>query len=409
MDRKLSVRQVKCCCDLLAAAAVSDGVDSLLAAADTEGLPPAGTSQSARGKKRRNYRHNQEQINAMEIYLKDYPHPDQNQRNDLAMSSGLDPTQVKFWFQNKRTQLKEGLVRPQADLVVMGGVGAASIDGVAALLAAAAASDGVDALVAAAGTEGLSLDVSSGDAPQIEMEQNKRETGGFGAIDGVDALLAAAAVSDGVEALLAAAAVSDGVDALLAAAAVSDGVDALLAAADTQGLAPAAGSSQSAGGNKRRNYRHNQEQINAMEIYFKDHPHPDQNQRNDLAMSLGLDPTQVKFWFQNKRTQLKNQSEHEKKVALLSENSMLRAEIQHSTEALRRSRCHECSGSLMDQENNLRRENIRLKEELEMRKPILANLLHGQNPQDLPKELQQYTSELSQNGANLSFPHHKNA
>ncbi|XP_063942665.1 homeobox-leucine zipper protein ROC1-like [Daucus carota subsp. sativus] len=292
-----------------------------------------------------------------------------------------------------------------------GGVGAASIDGVAALLAAAAASDGVDALVAAAGTEGLSLDVSSGDAPQgqIEMEQNKRETGGFGAIDGVDALLAAAAVSDGVEALLAAAAVSDGVDALLAAAAVSDGVDALLAAADTQGLAPAAGSSQSAGGNKRRNYRHNQEQINAMEIYFKDHPHPDQNQRNDLAMSLGLHPTQVKFWFQNKRTQLKNQSEHEKKVALLSENSMLRAEIQHSTEALRRSRCHECSGSLMDQENNLRRENIRLKEELEMRKSILANLLHGQNPQDLPKELQQYTSELSQNGANLSFPHHKNA
>ena len=43
---------------------------------------------------------------------------------------------------------------------------------------------------------------------------------------------------------------------------------------------------------------------------------------------------------------------------------MLRAEIQHSTEALRRSRCHECSGSLMDQENNLRRENIRLKEEV---------------------------------------------
>ena len=55
-----------------------------------------------------------------------------------------------------------------------GGVGAASIDGVAALLAAAAASDGVDALVAAAGTEGLSLDVSSGDAPQVKFWfQNK--------------------------------------------------------------------------------------------------------------------------------------------------------------------------------------------------------------------------------------------
>lgn len=39
--------------------------------------------------------------------------------------------------------------------------------------------------------------------------------------------------------------------------------------------------------------------------FFKECPHPDDKQRKDLGRRLGLEPLQVKFWFQNKRTQMK--------------------------------------------------------------------------------------------------------
>lgn len=38
---------------------------------------------------------------------------------------------------------------------------------------------------------------------------------------------------------------------------------------------------------------------------FKECPHPDEKQRMKLSQDLGLKPRQVKFWFQNRRTQMK--------------------------------------------------------------------------------------------------------
>ena len=38
---------------------------------------------------------------------------------------------------------------------------------------------------------------------------------------------------------------------------------------------------------------------------FKECPHPDENQRLHLSRELGLEPRQIKFWFQNRRTQMK--------------------------------------------------------------------------------------------------------
>ncbi|KAI5660661.1 hypothetical protein M9H77_19984 [Catharanthus roseus] len=57
---------------------------------------------------------------------------------------------------------------------------------------------------------------------------------------------------------------------------------------------------------KRKNrHRHTSEQIQRMEMFFKDCSHPSENQRKELGIELGLDPLQIKFWFQNKRTQMK--------------------------------------------------------------------------------------------------------
>ncbi|KAL1345722.1 hypothetical protein AAHE18_08G137900 [Arachis hypogaea] len=56
---------------------------------------------------------------------------------------------------------------------------------------------------------------------------------------------------------------------------------------------------------KKRYHRHTQHQIQEMEAFFKECPHPDDKQRKELSRELGLEPLQVKFWFQNKRTQMK--------------------------------------------------------------------------------------------------------
>ena len=39
--------------------------------------------------------------------------------------------------------------------------------------------------------------------------------------------------------------------------------------------------------------------------FFKNCAHPDEKQRLELGRRLGLESRQVKFWFQNRRTQLK--------------------------------------------------------------------------------------------------------
>lgn len=38
---------------------------------------------------------------------------------------------------------------------------------------------------------------------------------------------------------------------------------------------------------------------------FKDNPHPDEKERLALGKKLNLENKQVKFWFQNRRTQMK--------------------------------------------------------------------------------------------------------
>ncbi|KAL9274137.1 Homeobox-leucine zipper protein ROC3-like protein [Drosera capensis] len=56
---------------------------------------------------------------------------------------------------------------------------------------------------------------------------------------------------------------------------------------------------------KKRYHRHTARQIQEMEALFNECPHPDDKQRMKLSQELGLKPRQVKFWFQNRRTQMK--------------------------------------------------------------------------------------------------------
>ncbi|KAM5588631.1 homeobox-leucine zipper protein PROTODERMAL FACTOR 2 [Rosa sericea] len=128
---------------------------------------------------------------------------------------------------------------------------------------------------------------------------------------------------------------------------------------------------------RKRYHRHTQRQIQEMEAFFKECPHPDDKQRKELSRELGLEPLQVKFWFQNKRTQMKAQHERHENSILKNENDKLRAENNRYKEALSNATCPNCGGpaalgEMSFDEQHLRIENARLREEIDRISSIAA-------------------------------------
>ncbi|KAJ8477749.1 hypothetical protein OPV22_021476 [Ensete ventricosum] len=120
---------------------------------------------------------------------------------------------------------------------------------------------------------------------------------------------------------------------------------------------------------KKQYHRHTQHQIQELEAFFKEWPHPDDKQRKELSRELGLEPLQVKFWFQNKRTQTKNHQERHENSRLRAENEKLRAENLRYKEALSNASCPNCGGpsslgEMSFDEHQLRIDNSRLREEI---------------------------------------------
>ncbi|PKA55720.1 Homeobox-leucine zipper protein ROC3 [Apostasia shenzhenica] len=155
-------------------------------------------------------------------------------------------------------------------------------------------------------------------------------------------------------------------------------------------------------GKKKRYHRHTARQIQEMEALFKENQHPDDKHRLRLSQDLGLKPRQVKFWFQNRRTQMKvrtcascflhvegfalcvprplispvvcggpqAQQDRADNVLLRAENDNLKNENYRLQAAIRNVVCPNCGGPAMIgelsfDEHHLRVENARLKEELD--------------------------------------------
>uniref|UniRef100_A0A0E0L956 Uncharacterized protein n=1 Tax=Oryza punctata TaxID=4537 RepID=A0A0E0L956_ORYPU len=120
---------------------------------------------------------------------------------------------------------------------------------------------------------------------------------------------------------------------------------------------------------RKRYHRHTPRQIQQLEAMFKECPHPDENQRAQLSRELGLEPRQIKFWFQNRRTQMKAQHERADNCFLRAENDKIRCENIAIREALKNVICPTCGGPPVGEdyfdEQKLRMENARLKEELD--------------------------------------------
>ncbi|KFK37365.1 hypothetical protein AALP_AA4G247200 [Arabis alpina] len=135
---------------------------------------------------------------------------------------------------------------------------------------------------------------------------------------------------------------------------------------------------------KKRYHRHTPQQIQELESVFKEWPHPDEKQRLDLSHRLNLDSRQVKFWFQNRRTQMKTQIERHENSLLRQENDKLRAENMSVREAMSNPMCGHCGGSavlgeISLEEHHLRIENSRLKDELDRICALAGKFLNRSN------------------------------
>ncbi|KAF5445596.1 hypothetical protein F2P56_034639 [Juglans regia] len=133
-------------------------------------------------------------------------------------------------------------------------------------------------------------------------------------------------------------------------------------------------------GRKKRYHRHTAHQIQRLEAMFKECPHPDEKQRSLLSRELGLAPRQIKFWFQNRRTQMKAQHERADNCDLRAENDKIRCENIAIREALRNVICPSCGGPPVNEdsyfdEQKLRIENAHLKEELDRVSSIAAKYI----------------------------------
>ncbi|XP_061358811.1 homeobox-leucine zipper protein HDG11-like [Gastrolobium bilobum] len=140
------------------------------------------------------------------------------------------------------------------------------------------------------------------------------------------------------------------------------------------------GDKQDAHNSAKKNFhRHSPNQIAKLEAIFEECPLPDENLQRQIGEQLGLNQIQVKFWFQNKRTKAKNQSERYDNNALRLENANLQSENFRLKETLKNVLCSSCGGPSFGQEQRqyrlqkLRLENSRLNQEHETLSKLLEN------------------------------------
>ncbi|MCO5577087.1 hypothetical protein L7F22_030909 [Adiantum nelumboides] len=136
---------------------------------------------------------------------------------------------------------------------------------------------------------------------------------------------------------------------------------------------------------KKRYHRHTLRQIHKMERFFKECPHPDEKQRQELSRELKLSPRQIKFWFQNKRTKLKVHHERQDNGVLRAENEKLKVENFALRDAVRNVSCPSCAGpatlaEMSYDEQQLRIENMRLREEIDRITAMAAKYIGRQMP-----------------------------
>ncbi|KAF5199282.1 Homeobox-leucine zipper protein roc3, partial [Thalictrum thalictroides] len=114
--------------------------------------------------------------------------------------------------------------------------------------------------------------------------------------------------------------------------------------------------------------------------FFQDFPHPDEAQRLMISRNVGIAPRQVKFWFQNRRTQVKHLQGRTENETLREENEWLRNQNTTMMDTLRTLMCPLCGPVVAtDEQHRLYHENAMLKHERTQLATIIAMSMEEAN------------------------------
>ncbi|KAI5070039.1 hypothetical protein GOP47_0014382 [Adiantum capillus-veneris] len=120
---------------------------------------------------------------------------------------------------------------------------------------------------------------------------------------------------------------------------------------------------------KKRATRHAPAVIAHLEDLFQECPNPNEAQRLQLSGRLGLTVEQVRYWFQNRRTQLKSENSRRENTLMKDENDRLRAENLMLRHAMENAMCPCCGGPVSMQKSfelqQIKLNNASMKDQLE--------------------------------------------
>ncbi|XAR71739.1 hypothetical protein NMG60_11018142 [Bertholletia excelsa] len=149
---------------------------------------------------------------------------------------------------------------------------------------------------------------------------------------------------------------------------------------------------------RKKYHRHTPQQIQELEAHFQANNHPDEKERLELGRKLNLSSKQVKFWFQNRRTQMKTQAERHENSILKRQNEEFLIENIRMKEAMKNPICSTCGGpavlgDISVEVYHLRVENARLRDELN-RISALAHKFLGRPLSSLAGSMPHHMSNL---------------
>ncbi|PAN10645.1 hypothetical protein PAHAL_2G107900 [Panicum hallii] len=119
---------------------------------------------------------------------------------------------------------------------------------------------------------------------------------------------------------------------------------------------------------KKRVKRHTPQQIQELMAAYEQCTHPDPEAMQALGTMIGLAPKLVKFWFQNRRSQVKKKDQQEQNQQFQQANASLKAENRSLRKAILTQTCVTCCGKTLPfnpllEKQQLLTKNARLKDE----------------------------------------------
>eukprot|EP00267_Zea_mays_P051556 XP_020404517.1 homeobox-leucine zipper protein ROC6-like [Zea mays] len=129
-----------------------------------------------------------------------------------------------------------------------------------------------------------------------------------------------------------------------------------------------------------RTKRFTMDQIQQLEAQFRVCRHPNLDARQELAAKTGLEERQVKFWFQNRRSQMKVKACGDENKGIRQELGKLKAENEELKQRMLNPICFRCRNPTLatqptSEKRRLLNENARLRDEYVRAKAYLDRLI----------------------------------